>query len=135
MMAGSIDSKTKRKNLKARREPYWHQISRGLHVGYRAVKQGEGSWIGKWRDDDGKRHYKALGNIPETDAAEAFDKARKEVEVWADQCRHGARPKGETVEEACELYVANRRTQIGDRNANDAEGRFKRLVYGTANES
>lgn len=131
-MACSIDSKTKRAKLAARREPYWTRIRKGLHLGYRVLEDGEGTWNAKWTDEGGKRHYHPLGTILDTTAGPAFDVAAKQAQAWAEECERGVTPKGETVEDVCKLYVADRRVQVGDKNANDAEGRFKRLVYGTA---
>lgn len=132
-MATGIDSKTKRSRLEPRREPYWFRLRAGAQLGYRKLDEGEGTWIAKWRDETtGKRHYKALGTIIDDDSRSAFDKARREAEAWLAQMDHGAMPKGETVEDACKLYVADRRKEKGAKNADDAEGRFRRLVYGRA---
>jgi integrase len=124
-----MDSKTKRSKLVPRREPYWFRLRTGAHLGYRKLEQGEGTWIAKWRDEAGKRHYKALGTILDDSSRSAFDKARRECEAWFNELERGASPKGETVEDICKLYVENRRKHVGERNANDAEGRFRRLVY------
>jgi integrase len=55
-----IDTRSSRARLKIRREPYWTKISQGCALGYRRGDKG-GTWIGKFRDDSGKRHYEALG--------------------------------------------------------------------------
>jgi integrase len=55
-----IDSRSARLKLPERREPYWTVISAGCAIGYRRGANG-GTWIGKVRADDGKRHYAALG--------------------------------------------------------------------------
>jgi integrase len=55
-----IDTRSSRARLKIRREPYWTKISQGCAIGYRRGDRG-GTWIGKFRDDGGKRHYEALG--------------------------------------------------------------------------
>src|SRR6516164_316084 len=47
-------------HLAERREPYWTVISAGNALGYRRGVKG-GTWIAKFRDDNGKRHYEALG--------------------------------------------------------------------------
>jgi integrase len=55
-----IDSRTARLKLPARREPYWTVISAGCALGFRRGAKG-GTWIAKFRDDDGKRYLEALG--------------------------------------------------------------------------
>lgn len=129
-MADRIDSKTARAKLAARREPYWHQLRAGGHLGYRQVEQGEGSWIAKWRDAaTGKRHYKAMGTIIDDGKPSAFDQARKQANRWFDDLEKGVSPQVLTVQDACDQYVAAiRRTDAhkADRTAVD----FRRLIGG-----
>jgi len=53
-----LDSRTARLKLPMRREPYWKSLSAGCAIGYR---RGPGTWIAKYRGDDGQRHYTAIG--------------------------------------------------------------------------
>jgi integrase len=55
-----IDTRSSRSRLSSRREPYWTVISQGCGLGYRRGGKA-GTWIAKFRDDAGKRHYGALG--------------------------------------------------------------------------
>ena len=55
-----IDTRSARTKLPARREPYWTVLSAGCALGYRRGAKG-GTWIAKFRDDDGRQHYEALG--------------------------------------------------------------------------
>jgi integrase len=55
-----ISTRSSRCHLPGRREPYWTTISTGCALGYRRGKNG-GTWIAKFRDDDGQRHYGAIG--------------------------------------------------------------------------
>ena len=55
-----IDTRSSRARLSARREPYWTVISQGCALGYRRGEKG-GTWIAKFRDDNGKRYYDSLG--------------------------------------------------------------------------
>jgi integrase len=43
-----------------RREPYWTVISEGCALGYRRGAKG-GTWIGRFRDEEGKQHHQSLG--------------------------------------------------------------------------
>jgi integrase len=55
-----LDSRTARARLPQRREPFWTVISAGCALGYRQGAKS-GTWIGKFRDEQGHRHYEALG--------------------------------------------------------------------------
>jgi integrase len=55
-----ISTRSSRCHLPSRREPYWTTISAGCALGYRRGKNG-GTWIAKFRDEDGQRHYGAIG--------------------------------------------------------------------------
>lgn len=124
-----IDSKTARARLKARREPYWHQIRAGAHLGYRAAEQGEGTWVAKWRDPEtGKRSYKALGAIVERDGGpRAFTEASKLANEWFAEIERGVVPHALTVRDICDQHVkAIRRTDT--KKAARTEADFRRLI-------
>jgi integrase len=55
-----IDTRSSRARMNIRREPYWTVISQGCALGYRRGEKA-GTWIAKFRDDGGTRHYEALG--------------------------------------------------------------------------
>jgi integrase len=55
-----IDSRSARARLSERREPYWTVISEGCALGYRRGAKG-GTWIARFRDENGRQHYEALG--------------------------------------------------------------------------
>jgi integrase len=52
------------------------------------------------------------------------------VEAWAHGVDSGATHKATTVTAACKAYVAHLKSHKGKAASADAEGRFKRLVYG-----
>ena len=85
-MSNAIDSKTKRDKLTPRREPYWSPLQKGAAVGFRKLETGDGTWIARWRDDEGKQKYRALGNL------EKFDDAAKAARAWVDSCERVPRP-------------------------------------------
>lgn len=126
-----IDTKTARDALKARREPYWHKVLVGLHLGYRKPEVGEGTWIARMTEG-GTKSYHALGQFTDgpTKKDKAIDAAIEAARIWAGQVDAGVEVHGTTVAAACKAYVSRQRSEKGDANANDAEGRFKRLVYG-----
>jgi len=63
-----IDTRSARARLAQRREPYWTVISGGCALGYRRGANG-GTWIAKFRTENGKRYLEALG--PADDARDA----------------------------------------------------------------
>jgi integrase len=80
-----IDTRSSRARLKIRREPYWTKISQGCALGYRRGDKG-GTWIGKFRDDSGKRHYEALGaadDAREPDGLSVFSFAQAQEKARA----------------------------------------------------
>lgn len=121
-MKSQIKTKTQRKDLAPRREPYWSRIKEGFFVGYRKISQGDGTWIARLRDNP-KQRYRALGSFAEYD--EAVDAAR----AWLAQINQGVTPTDTTVAEACRTYVKHLRIEKGNSSADDADGRFRRLVY------
>lgn len=116
-----------RERLKARREPYWHRLRIGCFVGFRVPKKrGAGTWIARVMDEDkGGYVLKALGDYGALNGAERFGAAKADTETYAEQVEAGGviEAKLITVADACKDYASTRP---------DAEGRFKRYVYGDA---
>lgn len=127
MARESIDKARTRSRLTIRREPYWGApIARGLFIGFRKI-EGGGTWIARLRDEDGRQRYTSLGHADAT----PYDDAVKAAHAWAKQVDAGVdTSEVQTVKEACKSYVKDRRREVGDANADDAEGRFMRTVYG-----
>ncbi|MGS0625011.1 tyrosine-type recombinase/integrase [Ralstonia sp. VS2407] len=123
-MSEPIQSKTARDKLEPRREPYFSRIRTGLYVGYRKLSHGEGSWVARRRNDEGKQEYKTFA------ACASYDEALNATLEWAEAVDGGVSSKGMTVKEVCEHYVRHLALHKGDKSKADAEGRFKRLVYG-----
>lgn len=126
-----IDSISGRKKLALRREPYWHRVAPGQALGYRVLSSGAGTWVARWTnpDDSTQKNTHALGAFTDYSESERFDKARAAAVVWFQQCV-GGRPEVITVAQVCAEYVEDRRKVKGANCAADAEGRFKRTVYG-----
>ena len=119
-----IETASGREKLAARREPYWHRIESGCFVGFRKLSQGEGTWIARWRTPENKQVYHSLEHQPN------LDTAVRAARSWFAQCEGGSH-EVISVAEACKRYVDDRRLAKGSDTANDADGRFKRLVNGT----
>ena len=90
-----IDTRTARQRLTLRREPYWTVISAGCALGYRRGAKG-GTWIAKFRNENGKRHLEALGaadDVREADglAVFSFSQAQAKARDWFQaKARHQA---------------------------------------------
>ncbi|MHB1991005.1 tyrosine-type recombinase/integrase [Metallibacterium scheffleri] len=112
-----------REKLKPRREPYWHRLEQGRHLGYRPAQDAApGGWIAKAYDAETlRKHHHALGNFADRAPNERFAAARKAAQEWFEHLSLGGAPKVQTVGEACKAYAADKP---------DAEARFKRQVYG-----
>jgi integrase len=92
-----LNTRSARTKLAARREPYWTVISAGCALGYRRGANG-GTWIGKFRDADGRRYYEAIG---------AADDAR-------DPDGHSVLSFGQAQEKARAFFVQKAREAAGD---------------------
>ena len=124
-MAINLRTKSAREALTPRRDPYFHCLRPGLYIGYRRLEDGTGTWIARKLQDGTKQYvFRSLGVLP------GYEEAVREVEAWAGGVDLGVTHKGTTLEAACEAYVKHQRLHKSKASAADAEGRFKRLVYG-----
>ncbi len=121
-----IHLKNERHRLKPRREPYWRHLAIGRHVGYRKTETGSETWIARYTDDEGEFHYQKLGTL----AALTWSEATAAAEKWFTVCDAGVIRSG-TVENICKEYVEDRRLEVSEGNAADAEKRFKAHVFDT----
>ncbi|HTT13013.1 MAG TPA: hypothetical protein VMG60_19245, partial [Burkholderiaceae bacterium] len=127
-MATDIRTKTQRRDLAPRREPYWARIRDGCYLGYRALASGAGTWIARYRNSEGGQLYRSLGSILDGKVS-AFDQAARLAAEWFDSIDAGVSPAVTTVQQACEAYVSN----IGDEKKKaETQSRLRRLVYGDA---
>jgi integrase len=123
-MAKRIESKAQRDRLPMRREPYWARIARNCHVGYRRMTTEGGAWLARYKDDDGKRHFRSLDLPPHLPPNE-YDAAVTVARAWFDAVHTGARTKPGTVNEAAQNYLESLRARKGDRAVREATWRIK----------
>jgi integrase len=120
-----LDSRTARLKLPVRREPYWKSISPGCALGYR---RGPGTWIAKYRDDDGQRHYTAIAAADDTldadgHAALSFPQAQEKArEFFKQKAREAAgdfspSDRAYTVADAFDDYFKYRQRRGRDKSA------------------
>ena len=113
-----IDTRSARTKLTERREPYWTPIARGCALGYRRGAKG-GTWIARFRGDDDKQHYDALGAADDArdadgltvfDFAQAQERARAFFTGKARELAGHVEPSSGpyTVARALEAYFAER---------------------------
>jgi integrase len=81
-----IDTRSARARLPARREPYWTVLSQGCALGYRKGTKG-GTWIARFRGDDGRQHYSPLGAAddardPDGLSVFGFAQAQERARSW-----------------------------------------------------
>lgn len=105
-----LDSRAAREKLKERGDPYYRNIDKGLHVGYRKGKQSR-VWV--MRTYNGSYHVEPLGNaddLLDADGVEvldwwqAVDKART---LRAERSPGQAKAKPYTVDDALDAYLAH----------------------------
>lgn len=130
-MATKIDSVSARDRLKARREPYWHRVSKGCYVGFRRMTAATpGNWWARYRDPNtGKQLAHGLGGLEELPPTARFDRAVELARDWFAHVGMGGRTEAMTVRGACEAYVKHIRAEKDDKAADDLDARYNRRVF------
>jgi integrase len=82
-----IINRTQRANLPTGREPYWHLIAEGQHLGYRKTGEKKGSWIARYYTRERGRRFHALGIADDTAPPNgthvlSFQQALEEAQKW-----------------------------------------------------
>jgi integrase len=127
-----LDRVDTRGKLAARREPYWHRLSEGRYIGFRRMAKGvPGTWLARCYSGE-KYEWKSLGDFVALTEGDRFDAAVAVAEEWFQHLGAGGAAKPGTVREACEAYAEHLRTEKSETAAKDAEGFYKRVVYGDA---
>jgi hypothetical protein len=98
-----LSTKTARRDLKVRRDPYWHRLREGQYLGFR---RGPDTWICRFRNRDKTYSFHALD-----ENYDRIDDARKEAETWfASMAGAVTRtPKRSTVKAALRAYLQHLR--------------------------
>ncbi len=123
-----IDRVEVRVKLPIRRDPHWYRLSEGRYVGFRKMTPGTpGMWLAR-RYDGEKYQYKSLDEPAGMAEKDRFDAAKREAEKWFQDGEAGVPAKSGNVKQACEAYVEKQRQKSASA-ANDASGRFTRLLY------
>jgi integrase len=120
-----LTRKSRRLDLEPRREPYWQQLGKGAHLGFR---RGPDTWIARFRDRTGKQNYHSLP-VPMTSTDE-FHNAKQLADAWFSQmggALAGAARRS-TVREALAAYVEDLKRHGRTEAATDSQGRFKVII-------
>lgn len=81
-----LETRTARRNLVQRREPYWRTLYEGCAIGYRKGKKG-GAWTARHYSPDSGRRYKTLGAADDLADADghsvfSFSHAQEKARGW-----------------------------------------------------
>lgn len=130
MARPDIDKAGVRNRLDPRREPYWGApVERGLYVGFRRLDQG-GNWVARYRNEDGKQVYNALGPVT---TANDYEVAKREARRWRRSVDAGVQTdRTVTVSDVCNDYADALEAEGRERSATDARKVFKRIIHGDA---
>src|SRR3954469_18012165 len=97
-----LDTRSARAKLATRREPYWHMLTGGMHLGYRRSGAYGGAWIARAYDPTTrKRAYRALGSADDALDADgervlSFAHAQAKARAWHPRAFHGRSGLGDT---------------------------------------
>ena len=133
-----LDSRTARLRLKARADPYWVGIARGVALGYRRTKTTCGTWTARLYDPAAEKPftYRPLG--PADDSADAngetvldFYQAQNRARAWSivRPERTVPIPGTITVGEACDAYCDY--LEAERKSGTDTRRRLKRKISAT----
>ncbi len=124
-----LDRVDTREGLPPRRDPYWHRLSQGRHVGFRRMtKASPGTWLARLYDPESGYKYQALGDFATLAEKDRFDAAKVAAEAWFQHLDRGGVVDVSTVRAACATYVEKLRLEKSEAAADDPRGRFARLV-------
>ena len=130
-MPCKIDTVSSRERLSPRREPYWHRIAQGRHLGFRKMTSGKhGTWIARALEEkSGKTVQQRLGELADLADHLRFDAAQKSAMEWFRHLDRGGDSSSKTVSDACRRYVDHLRLTKSEKAADDAMARFHRHVF------
>ena len=126
-----IGTREARRRLKARTEPYFFGIERGLSLGYRKSAEG-GAWVVRRYDPALRRHFESrVGTADDNrdaDGAEVLNFAQAQRKVLSDAKAGAERSSGKqyTVTDAATDYLAFLRSHR--KSADDAKIKFDAYV-------
>ena len=133
-----IVNRTVRAKLPIQREPYWHLIAEGQHLGYRKTGEMRGSWIARYYTREQGRRFQALGMADDTAPAngthvltfqQALDGAQKWFGAVARADAAGVHIGPYTVADAATAWIAN--WKGSDASKANSQGNLKHHILPT----
>jgi len=115
MNVPKIINRSVRSRLEPRREPYWHFIAEGRHLGYRKGSTG-GTWIARLYTPGQGQRYNSLGAADDLAQADgnsilSFQQALEAAQNWFGKVSYadlaGVSMGSYTVKEAMDDYIAH----------------------------
>lgn len=126
-----LGAREARRRLKARAEPYWFVLERGLSLGYRKSAEG-GAWLVRRYDPARRRHVEertgTADDHRDADGAEVLDfgQAQRKVLAQAHQKARHASGQLYTVADAVTDYLAH--LTMHRKSSKDAESKLRAYV-------
>ena len=111
-----IVNRTVRAKLPIQRDPHWHLIAQGQHIGYRKTDEMRGSWIARYYTREQGRRFKALGSADDTAPANgthvlSFQQALESAQKWFGSASRadaaGVHIGPYTVADAAAIWIGN----------------------------
>jgi integrase len=113
----SLESRSARLRLAPQGRPYWRLLEFGLHLGYRRLREGSGTWVARRASGTGAYSHHRLGAADDFQDADAdqvltFAQAQEQARAWWKA--EGRKDRGlgpddgpYTIEQACKDYLAH----------------------------
>lgn len=126
----SLHTVSGRASLKPRSEPYWVQITKGCHIGYR-VNTKDGCWVARFTHKGHvgqKRQFRSLGPLSHLSGKDQYGEAKRLSEEWFEHIRNGGTSQSRTLADACNNYLSYIEKTKGIKAASDIKRRFNQYV-------
>lgn len=119
-----LSRKRDRDKLTPRPHCYWQRLAKGAYLGFR---RGPDTWHARYRTPDNQQQWQPLGEALD------YDQAKQLAEEWLSQLKGSPvrSIKRGTVRAALEAYLEDLRRHNRYGTAQEAEGRFKTVVWST----
>lgn len=124
-------SKVKNRDaLKPRREPYWHKISKGNHLGFRKLsKNSTGNWLARsYESHTNKKPQKSLGSFLDLPDSLRFEAAQKAAQTWFVHIGRGGAYQEVAIQDVCNNYIDHLKQNGKEKASLDASKRFQSYV-------
>lgn len=134
----SLESRTSRARLAIQPKPHWRVIEVGLHLGYRRLREGGGTWVARRFIGEGRYSETKIGTADDLGDADgvallSFTQAQEASRTWwrrEQRLERGHAPDGGpyTVAKALDAYFAEREARGSKGIAKDRAAATLRIV-------